>query len=190
MQLRRREINYRPELYIYSQYFSDDLRVSCDVAQFVVRQRFLRMEVRVLDEFQHLSGLVVRLKMYSELIVNMSKPLDAAVFSRGDDPSCFEQFRLSPADVFGIVKFVIAPVFQCTVGMDAGFVRKRVGPDTRLIDRDRKPEGVRSVPRDFPGPLQVHMLVEVNLLAQPVRVFKGEDRRDKVAVSAAFAVAV
>ena len=75
------------------------------------------MQIRVLDEFKHLPCLIVIMEMDAEFVVHVPKAFYAAVFTGCYDPAGFGQFRLSPSHVFGVIEFVVAPVFQGSVSV-------------------------------------------------------------------------
>ncbi len=113
-----------------------------DQAEFVVRQRLLGMQVCILNQLKYLPRLVVRMEVDPEFVVDVSESPDPAVFTGGYDPARFSQFRLSPAHVLGVVKLVVAPVLERTIGVYAGFMGEGVRAHTRLVDRDRQAKGV------------------------------------------------
>ena len=79
-----------PALNSYSQYLLNYLRIGCDKAQFIVRQWFLGVQVRVLGEFQYPSCLIIVFEMYPQVVIDMPETFDAAVFTGSDDSSCLK----------------------------------------------------------------------------------------------------
>src|SRR5208283_2052953 len=118
------------------------------------------MEVCILRKFECSPRLAVIMEFYSKLRVHMSEPFDAAIFTCRNDSSGLGEFGLPQPNVLGVEQFIISPVFQGAVGMNARFMRKGVGADTRLADRDREIESIGRILRNLPGFFKIYMLIK------------------------------
>src|SRR5208283_149333 len=128
------------------------------------------MEVCILRKFEYPPRLAVIMEFYAKFRVYMSEPFDAAIFTGSNDSSRLGEFGFPSSHVLGVVQFIISPVFKGTVGMNARFMRKGVGSDTRLADRDREIEGIGRILRNLPGFFQICMLIKRHFVFQSMGV--------------------
>jgi len=110
-----------------------NVRIFSDKLQFIINKGLLVMDVSVTDKLQYPGCLFIVGKGNLQFVIHVTKTFDAGIFSNGNLSSCFNNFRLPSSQFFKIIKFIITPVLERTVGVDARFMGKCIGPKPRLV---------------------------------------------------------